>query len=69
MSRKLDLIETGANGAISLGIAFAVPMAADWLLDMHMGAGKSTGIALAYFVLTMLKTYYLRRTFRKLERT
>lgn len=63
----LDLVETAINGGVSLLIAFAVPLAADLLFDLHLGA-KSSGIAIAYFILTMSKTYVLRRWFRKLEK-
>lgn len=66
-SRKGSLLEAGANIAIGYLVSVAANIAILPIFGYHVTAAHAFGIGLAFTVVSLIRSYVLRRLFNRLE--
>ena len=67
-SRPMDAIEAVANAVIGLTVSALVVWLVFPLMGWPVSPGKSAGVSVLFFALSVARSYVLRRAFRALER-
>lgn len=66
-SRKGSAIEAAANVAIGYVVALAAQVAIFPLFGIHVGAGEHFAIGALFTVVSLVRSYVLRRVFNRLR--
>ena len=66
-SRRMSLTESLANVAIGYGIAVAAQVAVFPLFGIHIGLGDDLALGAVFTVISLVRSYALRRMFEHLR--
>jgi len=66
-SRRMSLTESFANVAIGYGIAVAAQVAVFPLFGIHIGLGDDLVLGAVFTVISLVRSYVLRRVFEHLR--
>lgn len=66
-SRRMSLTESFANVAIGYGIAVAAQVAVFPLFGIHIGLGDDLALGAVFTVISLVRSYVLRRVFEHLR--
>jgi len=66
-SRRRSLIEACANIAVGYGLAVLTQIAAFPLFGLHASLSENLGIGLIFTVVSLARSYVLRRLFNRWE--
>ena len=66
-SRRMSLTESFANVAIGYGIAVAAQVAVFPLFGIHIGLGDDLALGAVFTVISLVRSYALRRVFEHLR--
>lgn len=67
-SRRMSALESGANIAVGIGVAFATQVAVFPLFGLHASAGEHMAITGIFTAVSFVRSYALRRAFERLRR-
>ena len=67
-SRRMSALESGANIAVGIGVAFATQVAVFPLFGLHASASDHAAITLIFTAVSFVRSYALRRAFERLRR-
>lgn len=67
-TRLQSLAEVHASTAIGFLVSWAATPPILWAFGYQAGAGKALGITLVYTVLSLVRSYLVRRLFNGIER-
>ena len=67
-SRRMSALESGANIAVGIGVAFATQIAVFPLFGLHASAGEHMAITGIFTAVSFVRSYALRRAFERLRR-
>lgn len=68
-SKKSSALEAVTNTAIGFVITLAVSPAIYWLCDVHMKASQMGGVTFLFTVISVVRSYVLRRWFNSADKT
>ena len=66
-SRRMSMTESFANVAIGYGIAVAAQVVVFPLFGIHIGLGDDLALGLVFTVISLVRSYALRRVFEHLR--
>jgi hypothetical protein len=66
-SRTMSLVESMTNILVGYALAFATQLAIFPLIGVHLSMGENLGVALAFTLVSLARSYALRRVFEGLR--